>query len=202
MCSLRPHTALLHRAIAADLDRRSSGGRRLRPFTAAVSASMSPLLTPSDPSRVLIDRRSCRQDHAATLNATAPYELAPDASPPLRSPSSRRPRDHASPDHRADGYLLDADPDAVDAVRFTSLLNRSRQATAVQDCTSARVFVTEELALWRGAAYAEFAGQRVRDGRGAAGGVRRQGLEPRTRGSRGQSLHDDLRLQEPVEDAR
>lgn len=46
----------------------------------------------------------------------------------------------------------------MDAVRFTSLLNRSRQATAVQDWTSARVFVTEGLALWRGAAYAEFAG--------------------------------------------
>jgi hypothetical protein len=45
---------------------------------------MSPLLTPSDPSRVLIDRGFCRQDHAATLNATEPYELAPDASPPLR----------------------------------------------------------------------------------------------------------------------
>jgi len=56
------------------------------------------------------------------------------------------------------GYLLDADPDAVDAVRFTSLLNRGRQAAAVQDWTSARVFVAEGLALWRGPAYAEFAG--------------------------------------------
>jgi DNA-binding SARP family transcriptional activator len=56
------------------------------------------------------------------------------------------------------GYLLDADPDAVDAVRFTLLLNRSRQAAAVQDWTSARVFVAEGLALWRGPAYAEFAG--------------------------------------------
>ena len=56
------------------------------------------------------------------------------------------------------GYRLDADPDAVDAVRFTSLLNRGRQAAAVQDWTSARVFVAEGLALWRGPAYAEFAG--------------------------------------------
>jgi DNA-binding SARP family transcriptional activator len=56
------------------------------------------------------------------------------------------------------GYLLDADPDAVDAVRFTSLLNRGRQAAAVQDWTSARVFVAEGLALWRGQAYGEFAG--------------------------------------------
>jgi DNA-binding SARP family transcriptional activator len=57
------------------------------------------------------------------------------------------------------GYRLDADhPDAVDAVRFTSLLNRGRQAAAVGDWTSARVFVAEGLALWRGPAYAEFAG--------------------------------------------
>jgi DNA-binding SARP family transcriptional activator len=56
------------------------------------------------------------------------------------------------------GYRLDADPEAVDAVRFSLLLNRGRQAAAVQDWASARVFVAEGLALWRGAAYAEFAG--------------------------------------------
>jgi WD40 repeat protein/DNA-binding SARP family transcriptional activator/energy-coupling factor transporter ATP-binding protein EcfA2 len=58
------------------------------------------------------------------------------------------------------GYRLDADLDAVDAVRFTSLLTRGRQAAAVQDWASARVFVAEGLALWRGPAYAEFVDSR------------------------------------------
>ncbi|MBK6871233.1 MAG: AAA family ATPase [Kineosporiaceae bacterium] len=55
------------------------------------------------------------------------------------------------------GYRLAADPDAVDAVRFTTLVTRSRQAAAVRDVAAARVFATEGLSLWRGPAYAEFA---------------------------------------------
>jgi hypothetical protein len=53
-------------------------GRRSRPFTLAFSASKSPLLTPSDPTWVLIDRRSCGQDQAATFNATEPATDPPD----------------------------------------------------------------------------------------------------------------------------
>jgi DNA-binding SARP family transcriptional activator len=68
-------------------------------------------------------------------------------------PSGQRPAIVTAPG----GYRLDAEPDAVDAVRFTSLLNRGRQAAAVQDWASAHVFVAEGLALWRGPAYAEFA---------------------------------------------
>jgi DNA-binding SARP family transcriptional activator/WD40 repeat protein len=55
------------------------------------------------------------------------------------------------------GYRLEAAPNAVDAVRFSSLLSRSRAAVATQDWTTARVFLTEALSLWRGPAYAEFA---------------------------------------------
>ena len=57
----------------------------------------------------------------------------------------------------AAGYRLDAAPEAVDALRFTALLNRAREAAAATDWRSARASVDEALALWRGPAYAEFA---------------------------------------------
>lgn len=65
-------------------------------------------------------------------------------------------RDAAAIVTAAGGYRLDAAVDAVDAVRFTSLVTRGRQAAALRDWTSAQVFVTEALALWRGPAYVEF----------------------------------------------
>jgi WD40 repeat protein/DNA-binding SARP family transcriptional activator len=55
------------------------------------------------------------------------------------------------------GYRLDAPADAVDAVRFSALVTRSRQAAAAGDWAAALVFVTEARSLWRGPAYAEFA---------------------------------------------
>ncbi len=58
------------------------------------------------------------------------------------------------------GYRLDVAADAVDAVRFTALVTRSRQAATARDWAAARVFVTEALALWRGPAYAEYADSR------------------------------------------
>jgi DNA-binding SARP family transcriptional activator len=68
------------------------------------------------------------------------------------------------------GYRLDAAPEAVDAVRFSSLLSRSRWAVATQDWTAARVFITEARSLWRGPAYAEFADSALRGSRGGAAG--------------------------------
>jgi WD40 repeat protein/DNA-binding SARP family transcriptional activator len=55
------------------------------------------------------------------------------------------------------GYRLDVAPEAVDAIRFASLVAGGRQAAAVRDWIAAREFVTEALSLWRGPAYAEFA---------------------------------------------
>jgi DNA-binding SARP family transcriptional activator/WD40 repeat protein len=55
------------------------------------------------------------------------------------------------------GYRLETTADAVDSVRFTGLLARGRQAAALEEWPSARVFLREGLSLWRGNAYAEFA---------------------------------------------
>jgi hypothetical protein len=52
---------------------------------------------------------------------------------------------------------LDTTADAVDSVRFTSLVAKARQAAALEEWPSARVFLREALSLWRGNAYAEFA---------------------------------------------
>ncbi len=55
---------------------------------------------------------------------------------------------------RKPGYVLDAAPDSVDADVFTSLAGQARRAESPAD--RARL-LTDALALWRGAAYGEFA---------------------------------------------
>jgi DNA-binding SARP family transcriptional activator len=55
------------------------------------------------------------------------------------------------------GYRLETMADAVDSVRFTGLVAKGRQAAALEEWPSARVFLREGLSLWRGNAYAEFA---------------------------------------------
>ncbi|HEX2315636.1 MAG TPA: BTAD domain-containing putative transcriptional regulator, partial [Thermomonospora sp.] len=52
------------------------------------------------------------------------------------------------------GYALRVDPGAVDAGRFASLLSRARDTA---DLRGRAALLTEALALWRGAAYADFA---------------------------------------------
>jgi hypothetical protein len=54
------------------------------------------------------------------------------------------------------GYLLDAPPDAVDAIRFTHLVAASRDA----EPAAARKLLREALALWRGPIAPEAAGHR------------------------------------------
>ncbi|MGY1744224.1 BTAD domain-containing putative transcriptional regulator [Blastococcus sp. SYSU D00695] len=56
---------------------------------------------------------------------------------------------------RDPGYVLAADPDDVDAVRFVRLLRAARECAARDDVEGAREAVTEGLALWRGPAYAD-----------------------------------------------
>jgi predicted ATPase/DNA-binding SARP family transcriptional activator len=51
---------------------------------------------------------------------------------------------------RPPGYLLDVDPDAVDAVRFARLLADARSATAAGRTEHAADALDEALALWRG----------------------------------------------------
>lgn len=57
---------------------------------------------------------------------------------------------------RPPGYLLDLDPQSVDAIRFTGLVQRAR---GTDPATAARLY-REGLSLWRGAALAEFADAR------------------------------------------
>lgn len=56
----------------------------------------------------------------------------------------------------ASGYLLRTGPDAVDADRFTALLDRARAETTPR--TKAEL-LTEALGLWRGEPFADFAGE-------------------------------------------
>jgi predicted ATPase/DNA-binding SARP family transcriptional activator len=58
---------------------------------------------------------------------------------------------------RAPGYVLAAGPDAVDAERFEALAARAAGLVATEPGTAVALF-DEALALWRGPAYAEFAG--------------------------------------------
>jgi hypothetical protein len=67
-------TALLHRAIAGDLDGRSSGAGHLRPLRGGIRRLPEALAKSPDPSRGPADRRSYGQDHAGTLNATVPSQ--------------------------------------------------------------------------------------------------------------------------------
>ncbi|MGY1743645.1 MULTISPECIES: BTAD domain-containing putative transcriptional regulator [unclassified Blastococcus] len=56
---------------------------------------------------------------------------------------------------RDPGYVLAADPDDVDAVRFVRLLRAARELAGRDDVEGARAAVAEGLALWRGPAYAD-----------------------------------------------
>ncbi len=58
---------------------------------------------------------------------------------------------------RSPGYLVEVDPDAVDAARFEALLARSREETARGDHTNAAATLREALGLWRGPALADVA---------------------------------------------
>ncbi|WP_162529851.1 AfsR/SARP family transcriptional regulator [Nocardioides caldifontis] len=54
---------------------------------------------------------------------------------------------------RPPGYLLQVDPDQVDALRFGRLVSTARQLRADGDVRTARAAVQEALDLWRGTAY-------------------------------------------------
>ncbi|HET7901044.1 MAG TPA: AfsR/SARP family transcriptional regulator, partial [Candidatus Nanopelagicales bacterium] len=56
------------------------------------------------------------------------------------------------------GYLLDVDPEVVDAVRFDRLVREGHQQLARGDAEGAGQRLRSALELWRGAPYAEFAG--------------------------------------------
>ena len=58
---------------------------------------------------------------------------------------------------RAPGYVLDVDPDCVDALRFGRLLAEAR-GTGDGDAAAAAQLYREALSYWRGAALSEFAG--------------------------------------------
>ena len=58
---------------------------------------------------------------------------------------------------RSPGYLVEVDPDAVDAARFEALLARSREESARGDHANAAATLREALGLWRGPALADVA---------------------------------------------
>jgi DNA-binding SARP family transcriptional activator/tetratricopeptide (TPR) repeat protein len=58
---------------------------------------------------------------------------------------------------RGPGYLLDADPDSVDSVRFERLVEQGRAALQAGDPAHANQVVGEALGLWRGPALADVA---------------------------------------------
>ncbi|MEU3697250.1 BTAD domain-containing putative transcriptional regulator [Streptomyces griseoviridis] len=55
------------------------------------------------------------------------------------------------------GYLLDVDPSAVDAHRFTELVRSARDAASRGDRDTAGALLREGLGLWRGRPFAEWA---------------------------------------------
>jgi DNA-binding SARP family transcriptional activator len=57
---------------------------------------------------------------------------------------------------RAPGYVLDVDPDRVDAHRFSLLAQEGRTALEADDAVAAEAVLRESLALWRGPALADF----------------------------------------------
>jgi DNA-binding SARP family transcriptional activator len=57
---------------------------------------------------------------------------------------------------QAPGYVLDAAPEALDLDRFTRLRGEGRAALAAGDAAGASALLRSGLALWRGAALAEF----------------------------------------------
>ncbi|GGZ39658.1 BTAD domain-containing putative transcriptional regulator [Streptomyces poonensis] len=60
--------------------------------------------------------------------------------------------------HRTPGYVLDLDPEHVDAVRFELLVTDGRRLLEQSDPHTALARLTEALGLWRGTPYAEFDG--------------------------------------------
>ena len=58
---------------------------------------------------------------------------------------------------RAPGYVLEIEPDQLDARRFEHLLSEGRQALARGDAAKAAAFLREGLALWRGSVLADLA---------------------------------------------
>jgi DNA-binding SARP family transcriptional activator len=60
---------------------------------------------------------------------------------------------------RAGGYVLEADPELVDAGRFERLAAEGATAVRAGDATRADELLSLALSLWRGPAYAEFADQ-------------------------------------------
>jgi predicted ATPase/DNA-binding SARP family transcriptional activator len=60
---------------------------------------------------------------------------------------------------RAPGYVVEIDPEQLDAGRFERLLEEGRRARARGDAVEAAACLREGLALWRGGALAEFAGE-------------------------------------------
>jgi predicted ATPase/DNA-binding SARP family transcriptional activator len=58
---------------------------------------------------------------------------------------------------RAPGYLLEIDPDQLDARRFEGLLDEGREARARGDAAEAAARLREGLALWHGGALADLA---------------------------------------------
>ncbi|MEU6776577.1 BTAD domain-containing putative transcriptional regulator [Streptomyces sp. NPDC046759] len=58
--------------------------------------------------------------------------------------------------HRTPGYVLDLDPDQVDACRFERLVTDGRRLLEQRDPHTAQARLTEALGLWHGSPYAEF----------------------------------------------
>ncbi|WP_407285777.1 BTAD domain-containing putative transcriptional regulator [Streptomyces sp. BP-8] len=60
--------------------------------------------------------------------------------------------------HRAPGYVLELDPEQIDACRFERLVAEGRRLLEERDPLGARDRLSAALALWRGSPYAEFDG--------------------------------------------
>ncbi|MFI9802953.1 BTAD domain-containing putative transcriptional regulator [Streptomyces sp. NPDC052301] len=58
--------------------------------------------------------------------------------------------------HRTPGYVLDLDPEHVDAYRFERLVTDGRRLLEQRDPRTAHARLTEALGLWRGSPYTEF----------------------------------------------
>ncbi|MEU5532184.1 BTAD domain-containing putative transcriptional regulator [Streptomyces sp. NPDC020362] len=58
--------------------------------------------------------------------------------------------------HRTPGYVLELDPEQVDACRFERLVTDGRRLLEQHDPGTAHARLTEALGLWRGSPYAEF----------------------------------------------
>lgn len=95
----------------------------------------------------------------ALIDALWPSRAPADARHALEATVSRLRRalgEDAPVRNRAPGYLLDVDPQAVDAVRFRRLLAEAADVAASDALRAARR-ADDALALWRGEPYSEFA---------------------------------------------